>query len=339
MLVLGGANNFGGPLTINGGNVAFLHASSVGPVGFGAGSTGVLQLLGQQITVGGLSTADLTNPGASAVENGATKPDGSPVTSAGTLVINNASNYTYAGVIRDNNNTYATNLVKMGAGTQTLTGNNTFTGTVAINGGVLQMGSPGALNATTPLAFSLDNDGTLRLAGNSLSVSALSASSPNTAVENQSAAAVTLAVNVASGANTFAGTIQDGTGGGALSLTKAGAGTLALTGNNSFSGPITVSAGSLVGSVAAFPTPITLAGANSSAANVTFYQGVDASYKGPINGTGSFTKDGPNVLTLTGSQNYSGATSIKAGTLQVGQRRPGHKRPAGLVRSRPGRDG
>ena len=309
-LVLGGANNFGGPLTINGGNVSFAKTSNVGQIVFGAGSTGVLQLLGQSVTVGGLGNADLTSPGASAVENGVNS-------SAGTLVINNASNYSYAGVIRDGTASLPTNLVKMGEGTQTLMGNDIFTGTVAINAGVLQLGSTGALNGASPRPVSLDTDGTLRLAGNSLTVSALSASSANTAVENQSATAATLAVNLASGANTFAGTIRDGTGTGPLGLSKAGPGTLALTGNNTFSGPITVRGGTLQGSAAAFPAPITLAGADSSAANVTFYQNVDASYKGPINGTGSFTKAGANVLTLTGSQNYSGATYINGGTLAL----------------------
>ena len=100
-----------------------------------------------------------------------------------------------------------------------------------------------------------------------------------------------------------------------MGLTKAGPGTLVLTGSNSFSGPITVSGGTLQGSAVAFPTAITLAGANAGAANVTFYQGVDASYASSINGTGSFTKAGANVLTLTASQGYSGATCITAGTL------------------------
>ena len=229
-LVLGGANNFGGPLTINGGNVSFAKTSSVGQMVFGAGSTGVLQLLGQQITVGGLGNADLTSPGASAVENGV-------LSSAGTLVINNVSNYSYAGVIRDGTASLPTNLVKMGEGTQTLLGNNTFTGTVAINGGVLQLGSTGALNDASPRPVSLDNDGTLRLAGNSPTVTALSSSSANTAVENQSATAAILTVNQPSGVNTFAGTLRDGTGGGALGLTKAGPGTPGVDGQQHLQRP------------------------------------------------------------------------------------------------------
>ena len=278
------------------------------PIVFGSGSTGVLQLLGQTITIPGLG-GSLTSPGSSAVENGIASP-------AGTLVINNAVDYSYAGVIRDGTSSAPTNLVKTGAGTQTLSGNNTFTGTVAINGGVLQLGSSGALNGASPRPVSLDNSATLRLAGNAISVAGLTSSSANTVVENQSATAATLTVAKASGFDTFAGTLRDGTGNGTLSLNKTGPGTLELTGSNTFSGPITVAGGTLQGSVASLPTSITLAGTAGSPANVTFDQGQDATYAQSVMGPGSLTKAGAGTLTLGASQSYNGPTIINGGTLK-----------------------
>src|SRR5205823_7979547 len=61
--------------------------------------------------------------------------------------------------------------------------------------------------------------------------------------ENTGAAAITLSVNLNSLTQGFGGVIRDGTGGGALSLVKAGTGTLVLTGANAYTGPTTAQAG------------------------------------------------------------------------------------------------
>ena len=45
---------------------------------------------------------------------------------------------------------------------------------------------------------------------------------------------------------------------------------------------------------------------------------------GVISGQGSFTKAGPGTLTFTGNNTYSGATTISAGTLQLGNGAAGH---------------
>jgi autotransporter-associated beta strand protein len=137
---------------------------------------------------------------------------------------------------------------KAGAGTLVLSGNNTFLGGVAISAGTLQLGSTGALNALAPnpIAFDTSNSASLNLNGNSVTISGLvTNSSPNMAVvQNASANPTTLTVNSAGNA-AYGGMLQDGTGGGALSLVKSGAGTLTLSGVNTFSGNLTVSGGSL----------------------------------------------------------------------------------------------
>ena len=135
-----------------------------------------------------------------------------------------------------------------GSATQILAGNNTFTGGVTINSGVLQLGSTGALNAAVPnaVAFRANSSGLLQLDGNSVTVSSLSSRDPNNpgtaAVEN---GGTTLATLTVAGTSTFAGVLQDGTGDGALALYKTGPGTLVLSGSNSFSGAVTINAGNL----------------------------------------------------------------------------------------------
>ena len=147
-------------------------------------------------------------------------------------------------------------MTKAGVGRLILSGTNTFTGGVNISAGVLQFGSTGALNGTAgsqnSVAFGSGSTGTLALAGNSVTIANLStnATPGTTFVQNANGAAVgnvTLTVgNSTNPSGTYAGTIQNGTGGGTLALTKAGTGTLALSGTNTYTGGTTVSAGSLV---------------------------------------------------------------------------------------------
>ena len=266
----------------------------------------MLQLLGQTITLPGLR-GDLTSPGSSAVENGVASP-------AGTLIINNAADYAYGGSLRDGTASAAMNLVKNGSGTQTIAGNNTFTGSVTINAGVLQLGSATALNTTAPRPVAFGADGTLRLAGNSVVVSGLTGSAANTFVENQSDTQAILTIDkAASTTDTFAGTLRDGTGKGPLGLTKAGSGTLVLTGANTLTGPVSVTGGKLQGNAASLPSPITLA--NNT--NVTFDQTTDGLRGTAISGAGSLSKIGAGVLTLQANNGYTGATAINGGTLKL----------------------
>lgn len=136
-----------------------------------------------------------------------------------------------------------------------LAGNNTFTGGVTINEGVVQINNAGALNTTTPQVVRFGNVSgvvvtpTLRLNGFSVTAGGLDTSAfpgaPAAAlIENANATPGTLTVSNASD-NTFAGTMQNGTGGGALSVTKAGAGRLTLSGPNTFTGAATVTGGIL----------------------------------------------------------------------------------------------
>jgi autotransporter-associated beta strand protein len=124
-------------------------------------------------------------------------------------------------------------------------------------------------------------------------------------------------------------------------LTKDGAGTLSLSGSNSYTGATTVAAGTLTvggGSAIADSSAVTVANGgtlNLSASesigslagagvvtlgNNTLTAGADNSsstFSGAMSGSGGFTKTGSGTATLSGSNSYAGATTISTGTLVV----------------------
>lgn len=144
--------------------------------------------------------------------------------------------------------------------------------------------------------------------------------------------------------------VLSGTGG----LTKAGAGTLVLTGANTFSGSTTVAAGALElrnnlalqnsalvttspGILTLDPlvtTPVFggLSGASGDLATISGYSGITALTLNPGNGSTvsyggaitdgvagiSLTKSGAGTQILTGTNTHTGATTVSAGTLSVG---------------------
>src|SRR5262245_8414848 len=230
-------------------------------------------------------------------------------------------------------------------GTMTLGGSNTFTGGVTIgltgnNITTLQLANPGALNAASPNAVTI-NGGTLTLLGNSVTISGLSSNNTGAIVQNGGGASATLTVNNTSN-STYAGILQDGAGSFPLALAKSGAGTLTLSGANLFTGGVTVSAGKLqLGSTTALGT--TAAG-TSVAAGATLDLGgqsvgaelltisgagvggngalmnssaTPAAFGGTITNQ-SFSVGGSGDITLTGSINGLAAlTKIGAGTLTL----------------------
>ena len=338
-LVLSGSNLYTGDTSISAGTLKLGSGSAI-PSGLGKGNvavSGTLDLNGNSAGINGLSGAGTVT---------------SSVAGSVTLTVgSNNQTSSFSGAIQNGSGTLA--LAKTGTGTLTLGGTNAFTGGVTINGGALQLASAGALNSSSPnsLIFGASAAvGTkLQLNGNNLTVSSLATNvTPGTVVvENANAAAVTLTINQA-GNTTFAGVLQDGTGGGALSLTKSGAGILTLSGTNSYTGITTISAGTLAltngsaildtGAVVlantvgatlllnASETIGSLAGGGTSGGNVTL-QGftltsgganTDTTYSGVISGSGSLVKTGSGTLTLANANLYAGTTAIKNGVISLG---------------------
>lgn len=255
-------------------------------------------------------------------------------------------------------------LNKSGAGELRLGAAGSFSGGVTIQAGVLSLGDAGALNGNA-VGFGDSSTGTLRLNGNSVTIAGLTTSIPagSTVVENASSTAATLTVNP-SALGTFAGVVQDGSGGGALSLTKTGAGRLILSGANTYTGATVISGGSLqlgdplaLGSTAGGTTvlsgttlclfgnsvtgeALTLNGtgnATEGTAALCNRDGTASAWTGTVNlasdstiggigaitvdgvisGSGGLTKISNNVVTLKGTNTYTGATALSAGTLVV----------------------
>lgn len=129
-------------------------------------------------------------------------------------------------------------MAKEGTGTWTLTGSDGVGVDWSIAAGTLRAGSAGALANNTNFALL---GGMLDLNGHDLTMASLSGASGAVAL-----GAAALTVNQAA-TTTYGGAIS-----GPGSLTKAGAGTLLLTGTNTYSGQTTVSAGTLAvnGSIA-----------------------------------------------------------------------------------------
>ena len=216
----------------------------------------------------------------------------------------------FAGII-DNSNT---SLLKNGAGTLTLTGNNAYTGSTTISEGTLKgnIASGTDLSIVDNATYDGDNKarsvGGLNGGGNILNTDGL--------------------------------TVQSGTFGGVIgnsntSLIKTGAGTLTLTGTNAYTGSTTISEGTLKGNTAS-GTDLSIA------ASTTFDGDNKARSVGDLNGDGNIlntdgltvqsgdfagsidnsnsglTKTGAGTLTLSGTNTYTGMTTVRSGTLALG---------------------
>jgi autotransporter-associated beta strand protein len=229
-----------------------------------------------------------------------------------TIGSGNGTGGNFAGVIANNSSgTGTVALTKIGTGTQTLSGANTYTGATTINAGTL------ALSGTGSVADSSGVD--LTASGATFDISAAAGNETINDLAGVAGSTVNLgAKGLTEGtanSTTFAGVIE-GTGG---SLTKVGAGTLTLSGANTYSGGTTITAGTLqIGNGTSSNGSIGTGGVTDSAALV-FDPFSISTIANAITGGGTVTQNGPGTTILTNTGNtYSGGTTITAGTLQIG---------------------
>jgi autotransporter-associated beta strand protein len=111
----------------------------------------------------------------------------------------------------------------------------------------------------------------------------------------------------------FKGTID-----GYSSLIKAGSGTQVLSGTNTYSGTTAIQGGTLKAMSAGALSIGNVIMSNGSMLELAGAQASDFIFANSISGDGGVTKSGANTVTLTGTNTYSGATSVLGGSLIIG---------------------
>lgn len=223
---------------------------------------------------------------------------------------------------------------EVSSGTVTVSADNTaFVGTSKVGtGATVKAGIATAFGGSTVQL----NGGTLDVNGYDLSLSSLADGISTGVALNNGATAATLTIGSGNGDMTLASVIQDGTS--TLALAKTGTGTLALTGDNTYSGGTTILGGTIMGGKTAVFGPttsnLTFNGAdatlklsatvNNSPRNYVMTQtgtidtnGFNLTHVGAISGAGGLNKTGAGILRLQGTNTYAGTTTINAGTLEV----------------------
>jgi fibronectin-binding autotransporter adhesin len=191
-------------------------------------------------------------------------------------------------------------LIKVGSGTLTLLGTNTYSGGTRFDGGVVAVERDANLG-TGPLSF---NGGTLEALASGGGI----------------ISAKTVKLNIFGG--TFladAGTtsVLNGVISGSGSFTKDGAGELILTANNTYASGTTIREGTLqLGN--GIGTNGSIVGNVVDNGTLVFFHGSgQTTFPGVISGSGSLIKAGDDTLLLTANNSYED-TIIKSGTLVTG---------------------
>ena len=204
--------------------------------------------------------------------------------------------------------------------TLTLSGANTYTGGTTVNAGTLSAGSSTAFGTS---GLGLDSGTTLDLNGQSVGIGLTGSGGGLTGGGTVTNSAIGTSVSLSLGGfgtQTFSGTMQDGAG--TVSLIVYGNGAT-FTGTNTFTGGISVA---LYNAVFVISDSGSLgsgafAGAISIANGATFKYSSSANQilSGAVSGAGALMKDTSttSTLTLSGTNTYSGRTTVAAGTLQV----------------------
>jgi fibronectin-binding autotransporter adhesin len=207
------------------------------------------------------------------------------------------------------------NLTKTGSGTQTLSGNNTYSGTTTISNGLLIASGGGGVGDSS--VVSIANSATAALQINHTEEIGLLSGGGASGGNVTLAGGITLTTGNQGGSASYDGIIS-GVG---ASLQKRGGGNQTLTGNNSFTGGVTIQNGTLtVPSIAATgvnqplgagATPIVFSGASGTLA----ITGSGTTSRGLTLSTGASTLSVGGTVNFTGdiTGGNSGATFTKAG--------------------------
>ncbi|MEI8376217.1 MAG: autotransporter-associated beta strand repeat-containing protein [Planctomycetota bacterium] len=343
--VLSGANTYVGSTFISGGTLQLGAANSL-PAGtqllLSNSAGAVFDLHGYNQTV--------------ALLNGGGTTGGNISLGAGTLTIGTGGGYVSQGTVFGGGFFYGNisgggSLVMAGTGVQTLSGTNSYTGPTTITAGILRAKSAAALPNYATQTISLTTRGAmLAVNAGAGSPTEFSSTEIGNLLGNSKVtfvAGTSLGIDTSSGNFPCSLSIAKAN----MGLTKLGANTLTPSGSNSYNGATTLTGGNLLvgsaenaGTSGPLGNPTTPAGSivfnggtlqysssntydysarftttgnypysiDTNNQNVTFASGLG------VSGTSGLTKLGAKTLTLSGSNTYSGPTTVFAGTLQAG---------------------
>lgn len=155
----------------------------------------------------------------------------------------------------------------------------------------------GTVNANNGITFAAGSNGTTISGGTAIALGGATAGINTLTTETGITATI--------------GTDLSGTAG----LTKAGQGTLVLTGGKSYTGGTILSAGTL--QLGDGTTNSSVVGAITNNATLAVNNGLAQTISNDITGSGAFTKTGVGLLTLSGANGYTGTTNISNGALRA----------------------
>jgi autotransporter-associated beta strand protein len=279
---LSGSNSYTGITTIASGTLFLSNPTSLGTSGTIL-DNGTLDI--STITSAGVATStsimSLSGPGAVTL---GTK----------TLILTNAAD-TFSGTVSGSGG------VTISGGTEILTGQNSYTGITTISGGSLALSGAGSLSSVAKVA----DNGVLDISGVTAASTNLGSLSGTGTVNLGSRS-----LNLVNASDTFSGTIL-----GAGGLIVSG-GTEILAGNNSYTGPTTIAAGTL--QIGRGPAGGSITGDVADGGMLAFDRTDTYVFSGRISGLGGIAQIGEGTLVLTSDNSYSGGTTISFGTLQIG---------------------
>ncbi|EDU0974717.1 autotransporter outer membrane beta-barrel domain-containing protein [Salmonella enterica subsp. enterica serovar Anderlecht] len=222
-----------------------------------------------------------------------------------------------------------TSLIKQGAGTLILNAENTYTGGTTISGGTLVATNVDALGSgdvTDNATLELNTGGTfdnaisgsgrvVKSGDETLTLSGTNTYSGGTLISGGTLVASNVEA-LGTGDVTNDAVLELNTGGtfdnaisGSGQVEKSGDDVLTLSGANSYSGGTLISDGTLVAS------NVEALGTGDVTDNATLEMNTGGDFINNIGGTGRVEKSGDDALTLSGSNTYTGGTTINDGTL------------------------
>ncbi|EDA9314568.1 AIDA autotransporter-like protein ShdA, partial [Salmonella enterica subsp. enterica serovar Senftenberg] len=220
-------------------------------------------------------------------------------------------------------------VVKSGDDALTLSGANTYTGGTTINDGTLVATSVDALgtgDVTDNATLELNTGGTfdnaisgsgqvVKSGDKMLTLSGANSYSGGTLISDGTLVASNVE-SLGTGDVTNNATLELNTGGdftnnisGSGQVVKSGDETLTLSGSNTYTGGTTINDGTLVA------TSVEALGSGDVTNDAVLALNTGGDFANNIGGTGSVVKSGDETLTLSGTNSYTGGTTISGGTL------------------------